>query len=236
MVLGFGGLLLGRAFSALGLNPTPSPPTASSGLSGSSPSTPPAPREISAGDRSLMGLADAGSKAAPPLSLSAGPGLPLSLAEFSGKVVVVTFFDAPCDDICPIMASEISSADAALGSSAGRVEFVTVDSDPLAVQKWPSAVRIFAGRPTPSNWTFASGTLQELNRAWTDYGITVDVYRPSGRVTHNDRMYFIDPNGRLRYLSTPYANETSSGRYTLAPGLISRWGHAIAGVADGLLR
>ncbi len=183
-----------------------------------------------------MGLTDAGSKAAPPLPLSAGPDHPLSLTAFAGKVIVVTFFDEPCDDICPVMTSEMATADAALGPLAGRVEFVTVDTDPLTVEQWPSSGQLFGGRPAPSNWTFASGTLQELNRAWMDYGITVDVYRSSGRVTHNDRMYFIDPSGRLRYLSTPFANETSSGRYTLPAGTVAQWGQAIAGVASGLLR
>ena len=258
LALGVGGLLLGRVFSAVGLNPTPAPKTSSGATSSHSatpvtatPSSPPvapsipsgspAPSSraalpgVSAGDSALMDLTDVGPKPAPQLSLSAGPGRPLSLSQFSGKVVVVTFFDEPCDDICPVLASEITSADAALGPSAQRVAFITVDTDPLVAAKWPSSSRIFAGRPAPTNWTFASGTLQQLNHAWLEYGITVDVFRSSNTVTHNDLMYFIDPRGRLRYLSTPFANELSAGRYTLPAETIARWGHAIADVTTGLL-
>jgi hypothetical protein len=63
----------------------------------------------------------------------------------------------------------------------------------------------------------------------------VDVTKSSGSVSHNDVLYFVDPSGRLSYLTTPFANQVSAGRYTLPAPEIARWGHGMAELATGLL-
>jgi len=56
-------------------------------------------------------------------------GKPRSLAEFRGKVVVLTFGYAHCPDVCPTTLSDFASAMKRLGADAKRVQllFVTVD-------------------------------------------------------------------------------------------------------------
>lgn len=239
VVLGAGGVGLDRAFSAMGLNPSSSvssPPSTSPdspALPAAGPPGTAAP--LASGEPALMDLTRLDARPAPAISLSTAPGTPLNLDQLRGKVVVLSFFNEPCNDICPIVAAEMAQADVYLGRYAGSVEFVTIDSDPLSPGKWPSVVRVFGGRPAPANWMFATGTLSQLNRAWVAYGVTVDVVRSSQAVTHSDLLYFVDPTGRLRYMSTPFANEVSAGEYTLPAETVSRWAHGMADVAIGLL-
>lgn len=239
IVLGGGGVALDRAFSAAGLNPSSSQPapTASTTSTGPPVGTPPvSAAPVAAGEPALMDLTQLNPRTAPPIPLSTGPSTPLGLDRLRGEVVVLTFFDEPCTDICPVIAEEITQADAYLGPAAGRVRFVTVNSDPLSADKWPDPARVFGGRPAPPNWMFATGTLAQLNRVWTDYGLTVDVVRSTGAVTHSDLLYFVDPTGKLRDVSTPFANEVAPSAYTLPPETVARWAHGIADVAMGLLK
>lgn len=238
LVLGVGGVALDRVFSAVGLNPSASPsstPSAAPGSPGTAPPPSAAPAFLAAGETALMNLTRQDAKPAPPVSLSTAPGTPLALDRLRGKVVVLSFFNEPCNDICPVLAAEIVQADLDLGRHAEHVEFVTIDSDPLSAGKWPSPARVFGNRPVPSNWIFATGSLSQLNQAWVAYGVTVDVVKSSDAVIHDDLLYFVDPTGRLRYASTPFANEVSAGKYTLPAETVSRWAHGIADVATGLL-
>ncbi len=62
------------------------------------------------------------------LTVAPAPGLPLvdkrdrrtSLAGLRGRVVVLTFFNSACNDICPVMETELSRAYADLGADAAR--------------------------------------------------------------------------------------------------------------------
>jgi len=58
---------------------------------------------------------------------------------------------------------------------------------------------------------------------------------PAESVAHNDVMYFISPTGRLRYRATPFANEDSSGAFSLPSPSVARWGQGIATYAGQLL-
>lgn len=239
VVLGGGGIALDRVFSAAGLNPSSSQPsalTAPSTSTGPSPGTPSvSSAPVPAGEPALMGLTRLAPRTAPPIPLSTGPSTPLALDQLRGKVVVITFFDERCTDICPVIADEIAQADTYLGQNAARVEFVTVNSDPLSPDRWPDPARVFRGRAVPANWIFATGSLAQLNRVWTEYGVSVQVVRSTRTVTHSDLLYFVDPTGRLRDVSTPFANEVSPSDYTLPPETAARWARGIADVATGLL-
>jgi protein SCO1/2 len=63
------------------------------------------------------------------LKLTDFNGAPRSLADFRGKVVVVTFGYTQCPDVCPTTLADLSSAVKKLGPDASRVQvlFVTVD-------------------------------------------------------------------------------------------------------------
>jgi protein SCO1/2 len=160
----------------------------------------------------------------------------VSLAEERGDAVVLTFFDSPCQDICPVMAAELLRAAADLGPEASRVVFLTVNTDPVVLSSAPaSAAAARTGLGTLAHWHFLTSSLGHLNAVWKAYGVSVNVSPASGVVAHNDVMYFISPTGRLRYRATPFANEDSSGAFSLPSPSVARWGQGIATYAGQLL-
>jgi protein SCO1/2 len=63
------------------------------------------------------------------LKLTDHNGTPRTLADFRGKVVVVTFGFTQCPDVCPTTLTDLASAMKKIGADAGSVQvlFVTVD-------------------------------------------------------------------------------------------------------------
>ena len=231
-VLALGGGLLERVASSTGLNPSPTGTTTTTTTT-TVPLTTVALRATTA---SLLGI----TKLAPSLpagfSLVDQAGRLVSLRSLRGFVVVLTFFDADCADACPIIAAEIRRAEVDLGAHRRHVVFVTVNSDPLATGSFPVPRAVTAtGLGHLANWLYLTGPLRTLDPIWRRYGVTIDVYTRTGRVAHNDVMYFIDPSGRLRIRATPVANETPSGAFSLPGVLVARSGAGIATYAAGLL-
>ncbi len=200
------------------------------GPAGSPAASPQLPASLSA----LMQLTRTPASDAPAFSLTDQRGRAVSPAGLRGRVVVLTFFDAPCDDICPVLEAELAAAYRDLGADAPRVALVAVNTDPLAPS--PSSARAAAGAlATLGAWHFLTGPLPRLDAVWSAYGITVDVQRSTGAVSHNDLLYFVDPSGRLRLRATPYANENGAGRFTLSAPTIAAWAEGIAVEARTLL-
>ena len=239
LVLSLGGLLGEHLFSAAGLNPTPTtaPPPTTTVLET------PVPTPISANDRSLnaplaafMGIATPHSDpAAPAFTLTSQTGQPVSLPVQPARVVVLTFFDASCNDICPVLASEVEQADADLGQAASQVEFLTVNTDPAALaQSAEAPVLTGTGLGALANWRMLTGPLATLNAVWKSYGVSISLDAKAGLEAHNDVIDFIDPRGDLRYRATPFADESKTGAFSLSAASISRWAQGIATYAEKL--
>lgn len=195
---------------------------------------------LDAGVVALMGLS-AAHGTAPSFQLTNQAGAPVRLGSLRGKVVVLTFFDPSCNDICPVLAAELRAADRDLGARAApSVAFLSVNADPLAVG--PGASRTAArasglgGPGGLANWQYLNGSLPTLNRVWTHYGISVDVQPATGQVAHNELLWLISPTGTLAYRVTPFANESRvNGSYDLPPATEARFGAGIARYARRLL-
>jgi len=227
-VLGLGGSLLERVFSASGLNAPSVTPTTKPVVvhHRASPSAPPT---LAAPLPAFMGAARLSPRPAPAFSLVDQAGQPTSLASARPAVVVLTFFDGRCDDICPVVAAELQAAETDLGTAADRVDFVTVNTDPLATAVSSLSNAAATGLGSLPNWRILTGPLATLNNVWRNYKVTVDVSRVNQAVSHTDVIYFIGPGGELRYSVTPFADENrGAGSYTLSPPLIDRFGHGIA--------
>ena len=119
LVLSLGGLLAEHLFSAVGLNPQAAASTTST-TARSAATTAPRPRHqepsppVSAQDQSLqaplaafMGLSTPRPSPTPSFTLTGVGGNTVSVPTRPPSVVVLTFFDATCNDICPVLASEI---------------------------------------------------------------------------------------------------------------------------------
>jgi protein SCO1/2 len=231
----FAGPVGGSATPTTGTHPPPL-----GGATGAAPGTgsPPASADpqLPASVSALMGLDRTSPTGAPGFSLTDQAGRAVSLAALRDKSVVLSFFDATCDDICPVLAAELVRADAELGSAATHVALVTIDADPLALTV-PSAAPAEAASGIASlpNWYFLTGPLRQLDAVWKSYGVTVEVQRTTGLVSHNDLLFFIDPSGRLRLRATPFADESTSGAFTLPATTEGEWAEGIADEARSLV-
>ena len=237
LVLSLGGLLAEHLFSAAGLNPTTTPvrsPTTTVPLR--SPSPPAADRSLDAPLTAFMGLSQLQRRSAPPFTLTDQAGQPSSVPAQPASVLVLTFFNAPCNDICPVLAAEIEQADADLGASAAHVEFLTVNTDPSALAQSAEAPALNGtGLGALPNWRILTGPLATLNTVWRSYGVSITVDEKSGLEAHNDVMDFIDAQGDLRYRATPFADESTTGTYSLPTASIARWAAGIATYAGRLI-
>ncbi len=98
----------------------------------------------------------------------------VSLDDYRGKVVLLTFLYTSCPDICPLTTSNIREAHELLGSDAKELAMVAVSVDPERdtvedaldfSQHWQMADR----------WDFLTGRRAELERIWRAYYIDPSV-------------------------------------------------------------
>jgi|SRR5919204_3637564 protein SCO1/2 len=67
---------------------------------------------------------------APPIRLRNYLGQPVSLSQYRGKAVLVTFLYVHCPDVCPAIASALRVVRQQLGPEAKTMQIVTVSVDP----------------------------------------------------------------------------------------------------------
>lgn len=234
LAVGVGGALLEKLFSSVGLNPRVLPTNhAAPGVSLSKLRLAALPGGSALAH--FLGTDPLATRRAPALALLDQHGARVTLASERGKVVVLSFFDAPCNDTCPVIGHELALADRLLGPAADHVALLTVNSDPKATTYSPApAAFARTGLAGEANAAFLTGTVPALNPVWSSYGITIDV-ASTGTIAHSDYVYFIDPNGHLRYRITPPANESRRGTYSLSPALEVRVAQGIAAYAHALI-
>jgi cytochrome oxidase Cu insertion factor (SCO1/SenC/PrrC family) len=240
LVLSLGGLLGEHLFSSAGLNPAPTTTTTAPSPTRSAPKDTPTPpvsaRSLDAALPSFMGLTTPSPRQVTPFVLTDQQGRPLAVPTNPRRVVVLTFFDAPCNDICPVLASEIEQADTDLGARAADVEFVTVNTDPAALAVSAAAPALGAtGLGSLPNWHLVTGPLASLNSVWKAYGVSISLNPKTGLEAHSDVMEFIDAQGFLRYRASPFADEGTNGHDTLSTAAEARWGEGIASYAGKLI-
>lgn len=239
LVLSLGGFVAERLFSSSGLNPTPATTTAPNPVRTAPADTPAPPasdRSLAAPLASFMGLTVPSPRHATRFVLTDQHGQSVSVPTQPARVVVLTFFNAPCNDICPVLASEIQQADADLGARAADVEFVTVNTDPSALAASAEAPAVNGtGLHALSNWHMLTGPLATLNPLWKAYGVSISLNTKTGLEAHTDAMDFLDPHGIVRYRATPFADESSTGAFRLAGPSEARWAQGMATYAGRLI-
>lgn len=161
------------------------------------------------------GLTPIGNRAAPGFTLVNQDGRRVSMADFRGKAVVLTFLDPVCYDTCPVIANELAQADKILGARASQVELVAVCANPV----FHSVRDIQAfdqehGLTGVSNWQYlTSPSLGALKRVWSEYFVYVKAPKV-GMVDHTQVIYFISPSGEEMWLSGNSGSATLTQSYT----------------------
>jgi cytochrome oxidase Cu insertion factor (SCO1/SenC/PrrC family) len=193
------------------------------------------PASVSTSLANLMQLSPVPVTSAPGFTLTDQGGQAMSLASLRGRVVVLDFMDPHCTDICPIVSREFIDAYRDLGATAPQVVFLAVNVNRYHLQV--ADVAAFSGEQrltTVPAWHFLTGSYPSLRAVWQAYQIEVDAPGPDADVIHSAQMYFIDPQGRERFLASPIADHTASGSSYLPANQLASWGQGIALVARQL--
>lgn len=141
---------------------------------------------------------DLGGVPAPAFSLHDQFGKVVTLAQFAGKPLVLTFMYTHCPDVCPIMAERLHSVMVGLGADAQRVAVVAISVDPRG-DSVASALNFSQVHHMVDDWHFLVGTHAELAPIWTKYAI--DAQPAAATVSmHTAVLYVIDKQGHERAL------------------------------------
>lgn len=135
----------------------------------------------------------------PEIALTDQSGQPYSLHAQRGKVVLIYFGYTNCPNECPLTMAHAKLARESLGERAGDVQVVMVSTDP--VRDTPEALAHFMGSFGP-DFLGLTGTQAELEKAWKDYGVTVE----QGGEAHSTFLYVVDPAGDIRETFQPDAD------------------------------
>ena len=194
------------------------------------------PASVSTSLSNLMQLSPVPVRGAPGFTLTDQGGRTVSLAGLRGRAVVLEFMDPHCTDICPIVSQEFIDAYRDLGAKAAQVVFVAVNVNRYHLRVADVAAFSSEQRLTQlPSWHFLTGSYPSLAAVWQDYEITVDAPGPDADVIHSSQMYFIDPQGRERFVADPMVDHTASGSSYLPAGQLASWGQGIALVARQLV-
>ncbi len=232
VVLGLGGGVVEHYFGNIGVSTT----TTTAFRLQTTPTTP-SGTQLASSLSAFIGLKEIGNARAAPFTLHDQAHRKWSIVGARGKVVVLTFYNANCNDVCPVLGAEIRQTQALLGSAAGKVEFVIVNSDPnhFEFNATPRALSVPRLLTTPSVH-FLTGPLPQLNAIWINYGLSVKVGVKASEVAHNNILYFIDAKGNLRAQAVPFGDENTMGVFSLGASDIHRFAVGIARTADSLVR
>jgi protein SCO1/2 len=138
-------------------------------------------------------------KPAPPLTLKSYLGVPVNIADYRGKAVLVTFLYTHCPNVCPIITSKLHSALVAMpASERAEVEIIAVSVDPRG--DTPASVAQFlAAHEMTGRMQYLLGSASVLARVWSAWG--VGSRRDTGNpelVAHTALVYGITAHGRIR--------------------------------------
>jgi protein SCO1/2 len=164
----------------------------------------------SGGDERLPGT-ELDASPAPDFTLRSADGADVSLAQYRGRPVLLTFLYTDCPDVCPVIAQRIGQALEALGKDADRVAVLAVSVDPVG--DTPEKAQAFLDKHalTGADRHYLLGDATALEPVWLSYAVgtapnSVGSSRPPsglpalGRVGHTDATYLIDRQGRNRTL------------------------------------
>ena len=143
---------------------------------------------------------DLGGVNAPNFQLTDQFGKPVSLAQFRGHPVVLTFLYTHCPDYCPLIADKIHLGLSKLGSASANVGVIAVSTDP-ANDDMNAAYQFSQTHHMLNEWHFLIGSQAQLSPIWSEYGVAAQAAptaAPSGPVDHTLAVYLIDKQGHER--------------------------------------
>jgi protein SCO1/2 len=146
---------------------------------------------------------------APAFTLTSQDGAAVSLADFRGKVVAVTFIYTLCTGTCPVLTPMMSFVQDRLGRDFGtKIAFVSITVDPE--RDTPQVLKEYARAfgADLGGWAFLTGaseTIREVTRRYRVFAATAT----GGDIDHSFLTSVVDPRGilRVQYLGARFDPE-----------------------------
>src|SRR5262249_45271998 len=140
-----------------------------------------------------------GAPLGPDFRLADADGKPRSLADYRGKVVVLTFGYTHCPDVCPTTLSDFANAMKRLGPDSQRVQLLFVTLDPKRDSAEVLKQYVPAFDPTFVALRGDDAAVEKITRDFRIYakaepGKTPDSYL----VNHSAQSFVFDREGHVR--------------------------------------
>jgi protein SCO1/2 len=153
---------------------------------------------------------DLGSTPAPDFRLTDQFGKQVSLSQFRGEPVVLTFMYTHCPDVCPLTAEKLHQVQLLLGKDASHVVMLAVSIDPKGDTR-AAALSFSRAHKLTTNWHYLIGTHDQLSPVWNAYSVYAQNATDS-KITHTDAVYLIDKQGRERvFFADDFTNDQLTG-------------------------
>jgi protein SCO1/2 len=144
---------------------------------------------------------DLGNVNAPDFRLNDQFGKPISLSQFRGQPVVLTFLYTHCPDTCPLIADKLHLALSKMGSASAKVGVLAVSTDPQN-DTTQAAYQFSETHHLLNQWHFLVGDKATLAPIWADYSVyaanTTPTASDNNTVDHTVAIYLIDKQGHER--------------------------------------
>jgi cytochrome oxidase Cu insertion factor (SCO1/SenC/PrrC family) len=135
--------------------------------------------------------------AAPDLHLVNQFGQPMSLSQFRGKVVLLSFEDSECTTVCPLTTQSMVWAKELLGRAGEDVQLLGIDANPTATSIG-DVMGYSRAHGMVNQWDFLTGSVPQLKAAWAAYHVAVQIEQ--GQIDHTPALFVIDQRGREQKL------------------------------------
>ncbi len=137
-------------------------------------------------------------KLAPNFTLTNQFGKSVSLSQYRGRVVVLSFIDSKCTTVCPLTAVVLKNVRQDLGRYRNDVQLVAVNANPVAtrvadVRSWSETHHML------HQWEFLTGSPSALKAVWKKYYVYSQVLK-NNQIEHVPEVMVIGPHGHERWL------------------------------------
>ncbi len=152
-------------------------------------------------------------RTAPDFTLDSAMGGKVSLHQFRGKAVFVSFIFTTCSGSCPATTHRMAKIQEAIARSPDlkdKVQFISISLDPERDTRGRLRGYMELYDITAPNWCFLTGSKATVNKTLAAWGMWAKP-ASNGQLDHPSRVFLVDPHGRIReiynldFLRTPWA-------------------------------
>ena len=151
----------------------------------------------SSGTEAIAGQLNRLNDAAKPLRLVDQAGDTVTLEQFRGRPVIVTFAFAHCETVCPLIVNEVLNARDALRTEDPAVLIVTLDPWRDTPSRLPAMARQWG---VSGDAHVLSGTPEQVERTLNAWRIPRVRNERTGDLSHPSVVYVVGADGRIAYV------------------------------------